>query len=460
MLAIFVLLVHTWLAESCVVISGSMAPALLGQHRAVVCSDCGMLLHVGSQPGSEPLWAEALASCPNCGSAANRLADLPDSPGDGLLVFRGAFAWRTPRRWEPAVFRSSSAGRELLVKRVVGLPGEEIRLVDGNVLVDGKIARKPLAAQRSMAILVNDDRYRSTTAERAGEANGASCWQPRAASDTAWQLRPGDLCHVSNAPGADRGKRELDWIDFRPRRSGRWQAINDHYGYNQSRPILELHPVYELLLRCELRASGAGQLALRASDRDHDYEVQIALPGGTTRLLVDGATMSEGRVPIARLAEGVSCEVSTIDRQFVFALDGEPLFEPLEMLESELREASADEKERDARDTNDSATFSIGASGVDVRVRGAQIFRDIYYTQLPTGYAEDAVESGIWRVGDDELFVLGDNSPLSQDSRVLPNVPISQLIGRPLLVYAPRRAVLWRGRQWNLLDWSRLRLAR
>ncbi|MGD9645818.1 MAG: S26 family signal peptidase [Pirellulales bacterium] len=461
MLAIFVPLVRTWLAESCVIVSGSMAPTLVGPHRDVVCSACGIAFAVGSQPDSEPLWTEARAICPNCGSSANPLGDLPDAPGDGLLVSRGAFGWRRPRRWEPVVFRDPSAGQARAVKRVVGFPGETIRLVDGNVVVDGQIASKPLDVQRSLAILVNDDRYRPMPTEGAADGRGISCWQARDADQRAWQFAPGEFRFVGTASTDDAAAAELAWIDFRPRgpatnegAPSQAMRIDDHYGYNQSRPILELHTVNELLLCCDLRVAGDGTVQLRAADGNHVYEVtlDVSRPGAT--LAVDGQTVFErDNLPRAVKTNDVRCEVSTIDRQFMVAFDGEALFEPFEMLEHVPRgpAKNADATHADG-DASDGAPLSIGAHGVDVRVRGAQVFRDIYYTNLPTGYAKGTDQNGSWRVGMDELFVLGDNSPVSHDSRVAPNVAMEQLLGRPVLVYAPRRAVSWLGRQWNLLD--------
>jgi signal peptidase I len=60
-----------------------------------------------------------------------------------LLIDRTAFAFRGPQRWEVVVFRSPQDSRQLCVKRVVGLPGETVSLVEGDVLVDGKRVRKP-----------------------------------------------------------------------------------------------------------------------------------------------------------------------------------------------------------------------------------------------------------------------------------------------------------------------------
>ena len=463
MLAIFAILVHFWLVEANVVTSGSMAPTLLGQHRRVTCSDCGLPFDVGSQVDGEPLWTEARAICPNCGAADNPLAGLPDTPGDGLLVFRGAFNWRAPRRWEPVVFRGDGDRREPVVKRVVGLPGETIQLVDGNVVVDGQIARKPLAVQRAVAILVNDDRYWPRAAERSdGALISPSCWQPRYERESAWALEPGKFRYRPRSSTPSTAPRAIDWIDFHPRqRLGAQQqpseaasaGVNDHYAYNQSRPILELHPVSELLLRCELKASGAGQLALRAVDRDHEYEVRIELPSGAARFLVDGHILDENKEGVAPLADEVTCEISTIDQQFLCAIDGELLFPPFELPENLPINSQA------APRLSTEGCFSIGATGLNVDVRSAQVLRDIYYTSRPASFPAPENVDEAWRVGPDALFVLGDNSPFSQDSRVTaePGVPISQLIGRPLVVHAPRRALTWRGRQWNLLDLSRIR---
>lgn len=476
MLAIFAILAHCWLVEPYAVTSGSMAPSLLGQHRRVTCRDCGLPFDVGSQGNSEPLWTEARAICPNCGSADNLVANLPDTPGDGLLVFRGAFQWRAPRRWEPVVFRGADNSREPVVKRVVGLPGETIQLSGGNVIVDGTIARKPLEVQRAMAMLVNDDRYRPHTAQQSdGALMSASCWHPRDEQVSGWTLEPEDFRYrppdkaLTTAPASAPLKApslaplQIDWIDFHPwnrcsapqdSREPTSAGINDHYAYNQSRPILELHAVGELLLRCELKIVGDhGNVCFRANDGDHIYEVSFSMHKRPAIFFVDGTEVFRERLPWSVGRDWVRCEISTIDQQFLCAIDGELLFPPFELPENlPINREAAPRRAAEG-------CFSIGADRATVDVRSAQLFRDIYYTQLPEGFAAPAQSADGWRVGAEELFVLGDNSPFSQDSRVTaePGVPISQWIGRPLVVHAPRRTFTWRGRQWNLLDLSHIR---
>ncbi len=85
------------------------------------------------------------------------------APGDVILVWRSAygvtipftnhqlFQIRHPERWEVAVFsteglpvRRSDRGASF-IKRIVGLPGEEIKIMGGEIYVNGRLAVKPAA---------------------------------------------------------------------------------------------------------------------------------------------------------------------------------------------------------------------------------------------------------------------------------------------------------------------------
>jgi signal peptidase I len=59
-----------------------------------------------------------------------------------------------------------------------------------------------------------------------------------------------------------------------------------------------------------------------------------------------------------------------------------------------------------------------------------------------------------------EYFVLGDNSPLSQDSRAWrqgPGVPQSLLVGRPFVVHLPSRSLSFHGLRLQVPDLARVR---
>src|SRR6516165_9551777 len=137
MLCLSVALVRTFSAEAYVVPTGSMAPTLLGWHRELQCPSCQAVFEVGIE--DEGQTGEAI--CPNCGKRG-----LDDGPsiecgGDRVLVEKFLFEFRRPRRWEVAVFHFPGEPSQAYVKRVIGLPGESIRIMRGDVFVNDRIAR-------------------------------------------------------------------------------------------------------------------------------------------------------------------------------------------------------------------------------------------------------------------------------------------------------------------------------
>lgn len=137
MLCLSVVLVRTFSAEAYVVPTGSMAPTLLGWHREIKCPSCLAVFVVGIE--DEGQTGEAI--CPNCGKRG-----LDDGPsiecgGDRVLVEKFLFEFRRPRRWEVAVFHFPGEPSQAYVKRVVGLPGESIRISGGDVYVNDRIAK-------------------------------------------------------------------------------------------------------------------------------------------------------------------------------------------------------------------------------------------------------------------------------------------------------------------------------
>ena len=80
---------------------------------------------------------------------------------------------------------------------------------------------------------------------------------------------------------------------------------------------------------------------------------------------------------------------------------------------------------------------SIGVVNGTARVSSLRLFRDVHYTAEAGQHATSRPLS----LGDDEFFMLGDNSPVSLDSRGWrdPVVPRRLLIGRPLVVHLPSR---------------------
>ena len=62
---------------------------------------------------------------------------------DRLLVNKLAYDIRAPKRGDIALFENQQAGDDPLIKRVIGLPGDELKLRNGKLSIDGKPFEEP-----------------------------------------------------------------------------------------------------------------------------------------------------------------------------------------------------------------------------------------------------------------------------------------------------------------------------
>lgn len=138
---------RAFIVEAFVIPTGSMAPTLYGAHGTILCEDCGVEFGYGVRDlsdhrrSSRQVGNYSKATCPNCNHENSNLAvsDERRNPekGDRILVLKwpldmGIEALE-PRRWEVTVFKDPSDGTTNFIKRLVGLPGEVIMILDGNV---------------------------------------------------------------------------------------------------------------------------------------------------------------------------------------------------------------------------------------------------------------------------------------------------------------------------------------
>lgn len=457
-LLVTVTLFRGWHVENFVVPSGSMAHALLGVHRAVTCRDCGFRFVCGSGEVDGFPYTEARAVCPNCDCQENPLGSLADIPGDRLLVSKQAFRLRPPRRWEMAVFRRPDVDEKVFVKRIAGLPGESIQIRGGDVYVDGVIQRKSLDQQRALAILVHDSQFIADSlgpeAERWHVDDASSLWRRREEG----YFRPAAPLNRSTS---EDGAAAIDWLSYRHLRRLPGQPslvaespIEDDYGYNQTRPVEDPAGVVDVMLSCQVRTFGRGMLMFFGTDGRERFVVRID-PLGHRAVLehnqreVASATFpsSDGRPLFGR---ATLVELSLFDRQVLLAIDGQLAFPPYPIPPSDLPRSPT------------SRPLAIGSRGLGVDVRELRVYRDIYYTSPRGQMARWGIDQP-YQLAGDEYFMLGDNSPLSEDSRYWPagpSVRASLLVGRPLMVHLPSRQTDWGWGTFNVPDFSAIRYIR
>lgn len=166
---ISVIVLRGFILEGYLISTGSMAPGLRGLHKQLHCPSCeysfafGVAFDesVGSNQDADV--RRQFATCPNCGQININTKAVPKAHGDQLLVQKGVFDFRSPRHWETIVFLNPASPGEAYVKRVVALPGESIQVIDGDLFIDGVIARKDFATQRDMRISVFDMEHMPST---------------------------------------------------------------------------------------------------------------------------------------------------------------------------------------------------------------------------------------------------------------------------------------------------------
>ena len=438
-------------------------------------------------------------ACPNCGRTGLTVNSLPKNEGDQLLVNKHAFMLRSPHRWEVIVFRNPSDPLEAYVKRAVGLPGETIELRNGDVYANGLPQRKSLSAQIGTRILVDEHAHQPDpenvdweprwSAEQDGSRwtptpEGFTCGgtDPHAPVDWLgfrhWVVSGGT--HVSQVALAQWPKslvtpsREFTALEYDAEQQqlvmtgvlsaeelDRWTSrttdeaflkaieklyfrshyapISDEYGYNQHYEGVTSYRVRDVMLEFELaQLPSAGQLTVQLAhgptqvDCRFDFVAQtmdVMFNASAARGSDDSASLPPvvASVPLPRSLKSGAHQIiaSVFDGQLVVGIDEQPLGEPIPLPESQAAPPAA-WVERVAR---------LGVQGTEIQVRHLRLYRDVYYTPKNDAGGKK------FTLRNDEYFVLGDNSPVSVDSRCWdsPGVPERSLIGKPFVVHLPSR---------------------
>ena len=388
---ILAMVLRTWLVMGLIapvtVAGSSMAPTLLGPHVSVECLRCQHSFDVGAEFAAEA----DQAVCPQCGFAHNPLEGLLVHRGERLLIDRIPFNLRLPLRWEVVVFVSPADDAGLVVKRVVGLPGETIQLRDGEVWIDGRLAAKPLDAQRCLRRLVHQE----------------------TASSQHWR---GDGWNWINQAWSTTAQPDWHWLNYQALDG---KPITDDSAYNVGL-TRRLFPVRDFSLSTEYHLAGDGELAFRIADGDRQWQFQLKTSSGEFELVSETESFCGEFSTVAKQAlhsGEVQLELSNCDRQLLVVINGRVEFR------HELGELDS---------ASGTATpFSVGVRNLTVSLRDLRLYRDVYYTSGGESLRLDKQMAPLL-LGKNEVYVLGDNAPVSLDSRHWGPLPVRMLVGRPV----------------------------
>jgi signal peptidase I len=456
---------RAFLVEGFVIPTGSMAPRLMGEHWQLQCSGCGYEYAYGFQqelPGQARInravqQTPAGARCPNCGRLYNEGAE-PIDGGDRVLVLKYLYNFRPPQPWDVVVFRNPQNNRENYIKRLVGLPGETLEIVHGDLFVapgpqgPWSIRRKPARAQQAMWQVVYDNDYVPTDAARRARwaADQEAFWQVQANGRSLTYLG---------------GSSQTQWL----RLLAPPQGFLPHYGYNaeqvQDRWV---NPALDVCTDLKLLASftpldAASQIGLHLTSFEHRFRGLLSASGQAS-LLYQRADWPEQRWEVlaqtstAPIPTGRSVEAAleNVDQALRLRVNGRCVLEvldryPMDYPSLKRRLASGAVPVPEAR---------IAAGG-RARLTHLRVYRDVYYSNValdpvPGGPLGDYARSlGLEQSGPgwgttghpitlakfpgqpdlDQFWVLGDNSPQSLDGRAwtsaAPTLRLRDASGRP-----------------------------
>ena len=474
---ILALVVRGFEAQAFVIPTGSMAPTLMGRHKEIACPQCGFLYAVNAseevdlRPDSQSVYAGV---CVNCRYQA-RLDEAPSFKGDRILVMMFPYdlpflpGGGSPQRWDVVVFRYPEEPEVSYIKRLVGLPGETIKIVHGDIYVKQPgsdrftLARKPLRHQSAMQIAVYDDRHRPRALEDRPE------WR-RWRSETGWT--GGDSATTGYQV---QGKSTDDWSELRYHHlvpdPEQWDAVlserplprppratlvTDFYSYNTNMgarssdlitdpPVapegawMQPHWVGDLTVLTHLEineVAPAGSVRLELVKAGVPYRCTIELESGR-------ATFTRGEEVLGHRDTTIKgpgryqVEFANVDDRLMLVINGRAV-EP-EGFAYETGEASP------IPTAADLTPAAIAVRNASVVASDLVLKRDIYYTQDPgwidygvvweDRYPRNPTElfdflsdparfpnlarlrSHEYEIGADRFFMLGDNSPRSKDSR-------------------------------------------
>jgi signal peptidase I len=294
---------RAFVIEAFIIPTGSMAPTLLGQHERMQSPQTGYNWAAGPQQlidgeTAQPI-QHVLTHDPMTREFMER-HDVRRQAGDRILVFKYLYSIYDPRRFDVVVFKAPHTPQQNYIKRLIGLPGEMIALVDGDVF-----ARRPPAGE-ALAPGINTWTLPGWQVQRKPERQQRAVWQDVFSSEYQPLTAVRDDQHrifrspwLGGAGWSIEGRRDYDYDgpgpttlswdnqalgdDQRPR----W-PIDDFCAYNDSPGIGGQNPnnayaVSDINIRCGVEPR-SGPVDASAVIRSRGHEFRADLKGKTVTL--------------------------------------------------------------------------------------------------------------------------------------------------------------------------------
>ena len=435
MAIILAFMFRTFIVEAFVIPTGSMASTLQGRHMDLDCPQCGYRYQAGASsenPDTEFYHEVVATTCPLCRYTheLDKKAD-PDQrshTGDRILVRKFSYALKDPDRWQVVVFRFPGNPKQPYIKRLIGLPGESLRITGGDIYTTNDpgageftIARKPDNRLLSMLQLVHDSNYRPAVFDeilfplrwqpwkKGGGAeddwsrlDGGNGYQSEGVSPTDSYLRYnhivdrmiwleiGVLEDFRAAGQQEEFKKQVEMLKQVAQDHTVGKLILDYYAYNdRNHSQTDGHYwVGDLAGEFDVEVQGrTGTLLLDLVEGGVHYQCQVDVSNGKATLSIDdgrGMFMAADGHPLKQLTgqTGVTgpghyqLRFSNVDNELRLWVDDEriDLDGPGTYESGALRTPQWTEK-----DPLDAAPLGIGSRQLAMTAHRMRVYRDLYY---------------------------------------------------------------------------------
>jgi len=293
-----------------------------------------------------------------------------------------------------------------MIKRVVGLPGESIQFVDGDVFANGTLVRKSLDEAAAMRVPVFDSQFDSAdTLRRLRPQGDAKDWT---VDQNEWKYAPSSASE------------ETRWLAYK-----QWRCVSGGLDRDQVVPVEDwyaanvnvnrnLNATRDVWARMEIQAADECRLDLAVELGANVYAYRIDFGAG--RVFFGGESVSikaddlNAVASVNRKGQPFQIDVCTFDRRLTLTLNG--------------RKVSSFDLPLEAPEAQSLSMIRIGGTETPMVVKRFQLWRDIYYFGKRAQRA--AGENAHLIAGSNECLLVGDNVPVSIDSRHWPVPAVSR----------------------------------